>query len=263
MTDLGMTHSVESKDRTPCEASAAWLDDYVDGELDLARLVEVEAHLESCSVCRGDVEAMQDLLLKVEALSAEQTPPRDLWQGIAPRLKDRPAASEPRPEPVRPDMAQPSRKLGGWRFWAGQAVAACLFLLLGFGAAQWRPGNDLTSPLRLTDGAAAYTSMEGDSLSGTVSPAGLAQGSPSFLVAEAEFLRAKEALLMSALQRREAMSPESLELLYRNLQVIDAATVDLRYALSQDPANPRLEGWVLDNYRRELSLLKRLTSQDA
>lgn len=262
MTELGMTRdSADATGGAPCDASSAWIDDYVDGELELARVVEVEAHLEVCAPCRRDVDAMQDLLQQVEALPSEQAPPRDVWHAIAPRLGERPAAPEKPSTMSGPRSTGSSWTPDGWRFWAGQAVAAGLFLLLGFGAAQFGSEADPNSP-RLIEGAPTYASVEGDASSGVL-PAGLAQGSPSFLVAEAEFLRAKEALLMSALQRREAMSPESLELLYRNLQVIDAATVELRHALSLDPANPRLEGWVLDNYRRELSLLKRLTSQDA
>lgn len=82
------------------------------------------------------------------------------------------------------------------------------------------------------------------------------------MLAEVELLRAKQALLMAFLQRREDVSPETFELLYRNLEVIDQATRDLMLALRRDPANPRLEVRVLDNYRRELSLLRRLTSRD-
>ena len=248
--------NLNSIDGTPCSASAAWLDDYVDGELELARVVEVEAHLETCAACRRDVDGLRSLLQRVETLPAERAPSRDLWQDIAPRLQQRPSVPQ-----ERPASRQSARTRDGWRFWAAQAVAAGLFLLLGFGAAQWMGNGVETSPLRLTEAGETYASL-GDGTSLDVRPAGLDGGSTSFLVAEAEYLRAKEALLLHVLQRRDAMSPETLELLYRNLQVIDAATVELRHALRQDPANPRLEGWVLDNYRRELSLLKRLTSQD-
>ncbi len=276
-----------------CSTYGPWLDDHVDGLLEAGRDAELTAHLTTCEPCRGDVAALRQLLRRVAELPTIVEPRRDLWQEIAPRLAAGTADSHPVvsesvvpesvvPETVVPESVVPESgpapavaapPVPSMIPWWAQAMAACLLIALGYSAALVlppsgfvaRPGDGSASP------AVAETSA-GERFSGPdlfVEPRALTATSPTatspsagFMLAEVELLRAKQALLMAFLQRREDVSPETFELLYRNLEVIDQATRDLMLALRRDPANPRLEVRVLDNYRRELSLLRRLTSRD-
>lgn len=247
----------------PCDALRPLLDDYVDGRLSEQLSGELDAHVEDCADCRGELDALVGLLDDLAGLPRQQMPERDLWQGIAPRLQPRMASEDAAADPPVTVARSPSR-------WWAQAIAAGLFTLLGFSAAHildWQRSGGADSEHRVSEGpgqiqALTSGSGEGDeAFDRSLVPADTRNA--DFLAAEAEFLRAKEALLMSAFQRRDVLSPATLEMLHRNLEVIDHATRELRAALEEDPANPRLEGKVLDNYRREISLLKRLTSLDA
>jgi anti-sigma factor RsiW len=39
-----------------CQVSRRWLDAYLDGELELGRQLDLEAHLTTCSACKSAVE---------------------------------------------------------------------------------------------------------------------------------------------------------------------------------------------------------------
>src|SRR4051794_6046004 len=48
-----------------CKDTRTWLHGYLDGELDLARTMEIEQHIESCAACaraRDSQQALQDSL---------------------------------------------------------------------------------------------------------------------------------------------------------------------------------------------------------
>ena len=57
---------------------------------------------------------------------------------------------------------------------------------------------------------------------------------------------------------RRAASPETREVVERNLRVIDEAIEELRQALAADPGNPQLENLLLAQHRTEIDLLQRL-----
>lgn len=255
--------SVDGSPAAGCPSYGPSLDDYVDGVLDADRQGEVEAHLQSCRPCRDEVDGLRRLLLRAAELPSTAQPRRDLWQDIAPRLKGRNFGQEtPYPE-VPKAPSQRSRTVVTAPWWA-QFMAACLLMLVGYSVALWYP------PSRGTEQGLAEKPEPGDGTevaSGKAAGrdlAALASSTPSFgfVAAEVELLRAKQSLLMVFMERQGEMPTETFELVRRNLEIIDQATRELHLALSQDPDNPRLEGRVLDNYRRELSLLRRLTGND-
>ena len=74
---------------------AEWLSAYYDGELDVTRREQVEAHLSVCAECRGalaDLKRLSDALsadpVREEALAGEAV----FWRNLRPQLPDRPAA---------------------------------------------------------------------------------------------------------------------------------------------------------------------------
>lgn len=96
------------------------LDDYVDGALGERERAAVEAHLAGCAACRAALAEVRGLVANAHALPQRIEPPRELWTGIAARIKER---------------RQPAGGSAWWRergFWAGvSAAAATLVLALG------------------------------------------------------------------------------------------------------------------------------------
>lgn len=72
-----------------CETARDRLEAYLEGTLDPAVREAVDRHLAACAACRADLAALERLRPAVAALPREIPPPRDLWQGIGPRLRPR------------------------------------------------------------------------------------------------------------------------------------------------------------------------------
>jgi anti-sigma factor RsiW len=96
-----------------------WLHGYFDGELDVVRAAEFEAHLEACSSCAQALAAQQQLRGALAAAQLYKAAPASLWSS------------------VRAGLARSSttRALPGPVLWRGLAAAAAL-ALVSFGL--WR-----------------------------------------------------------------------------------------------------------------------------
>ena len=211
---------------TDCRRVAPMLDDLADGRLTAAERLRIEAHLASCAGCREQLTSLEALLEQVDALPRSVPPGADLWPAISTRL-----------------TARPRRASVSWPSWLRQAAAAVVFMALGGVLSQlvapvWR------GPAPIADRAM----LESD----------LALAEAGLFLAEADLLRAKEALWAAVYNSRET-SPETREVVERNLAVIAAAIQELRAALEADPGNPQLEDLLLAQHRSEIGLLRRLT----
>ncbi len=145
-------------------------------------------------------------------------PGRDLWPEIEARL-----------------VARPRRAAG--RRWAVAARLAAAVALMVAGGALSQLLWPAAGPAEVA--AAAPTAAELE-------------------VAEGEYLRAKDALWLTAYGRRDDLSPATLRVVEKNLRIIDQAIRELRQALEEDPGNRRLEGLLYANHRRSIDLLRRL-----
>jgi hypothetical protein len=197
--------------------------------------------------CRnGD---LQRLLTRVAELPREIAPRRDLWAAVAERLVERPAAEPagrgPRRAPAEPWRAAPGRGARARR-WLVRAAAALVFMALGA----------LLAELARFHGEAPAGAARALPGTGRVAPA--SASASGFEEIEAEYLRAKEALWLMVYSRHEELSPVTLEIVRRNLLIVDDAIRDLREALEEDPGNRQLESSLLAQHRRSLHLLHRL-----
>jgi tetratricopeptide (TPR) repeat protein len=61
-------------------------------------------------------------------------------------------------------------------------------------------------------------------------------------------------------ERRNDLNPRTVEILERNLKLIDAAIAQARQALEQDPGNAYLNRHLVESRRRKLELLRRAAS---
>ncbi len=222
---------INHRDTMRCREAQAILDEWVDGRLPAASERRLREHLAGCEACRDEEAALRRLLEEAAALPRTVAPPADLWPQIAPRLRARRFAAF--------TLAGSGRT---WRSWLLQAVAAVVFM--GLGA--------VFSQLLVAPAGAPGESGE----SGTVRTA--AAPSAEFEVIEAEFLRAKEELWLSAYRGSRGLAPVTQKVVERNLHIIDEAIRELRLALETNPGDRQLESLLLANHRKEINLLQRL-----
>ena len=219
------------------------LDDLVDGVLSAADQRRVEAHLAVCEECAEQLASLRALLRQVDALPRSKTPASDLWSGIEPRLTRRTVA---RPGFTGVAEGATADSLRRWPGWLRQAAAALVFMALGGVLSQVLWPAVRSQPVAPSAGIASGDERVVDSRG------------VDFAVAEADFLRAKEALWSAVYTSREATSPATREVVERNLRVIAGAIRELRAALAADPGNQQLEGMLLAQHRTEIDLLRRL-----
>ena len=216
-----------------CRDIEALLDDLVDGRLTAADQQRVEAHLAECTACGDRLASLEGLLRQAAELPRQVAPASDLWPSIAPRLTERRAANVP------------AIAAGGWHWLARVAAALALMTLGGVLSQLLLPGwRGAESP------AVASEQVSGE--------ADVALAEARLALAEADLLRAKEALWSAVYSSHDVASPETREVVERNLAVIAAAIRELRAALEQDPGNHQLEGLLLAQHRSEIGLLQRL-----
>jgi len=73
---------------------------------------------------------------------------------------------------------------------------------------------------------------------------------------QADFDRASGELGRALALERHRLRPETVALLERNLEIIDAAIAESRAALARDPANAELRGLFAAAYRHKVELLR-------
>ncbi|HYO45666.1 MAG TPA: zf-HC2 domain-containing protein [Gemmatimonadota bacterium] len=192
------------------------LDGWVKETLGEEERAAVALHLETCEACRGEARGLETLLAAAAVLPREIMPPRDLWVGIDARL-DRPEAVAPRAARGRPASGLPR--------WA--LVAAALALVVVTAAV-----------------ASILTRRWDEAMALKLRPPG----------EEARFLAASQELLVGL--EDQDLSPETMAIVRRNLEVIDAAIAELRVALERDPGNAELTRMLLATYQQKIELLE-------
>lgn len=230
-----------------------WTDrfsDYLDGELSEAEQADVEAHLAACAGCRDVLEGLRGVVMGASELTEVQ-PPRALWAGIAS------AIGAPTPAPLRAGDAdvlvlpsargasgvapRPREAVGVGR--ARLAVAAAALVAASASLTWWAASAWTGAPVAPVD---AGTGAVAES---AVSPASVGTPPPAL----ASELATLEEVLQVA---RDALDPNTVRVLERNLGVIEQAIADSRQALQLDPGNAFLTEHLERMYRRKLTYLQ-------
>ncbi|MEM8962862.1 MAG: hypothetical protein AAGD38_15360 [Acidobacteriota bacterium] len=173
----------------------------------------------------------------IASLPSEVTPERDLWPEIEARL-------EPR---------ETTATVSWWRGETGhrvrQATAAMMFLALGAMLSQWFwPSGD-----HVEEEGERYETVSTRAV-GEIQPA----SSRTFSVLRADLVEATDALRADFATRREELSPVAVQVVERNLALIDEAILEIETVLDEEPGNAELELQLLAHHRRQLDLLQRL-----
>ena len=239
------------------------LSEYLDGELGRPEREELEQHLFACGECTRTLTELRKVVDRARALD-DRPPTEDLWPAIAARIglesrggtypaPDRwstageraPGDAENAHGKVRPLPRRFSFSL------PQLAAAAVMLMMISGGAvellrrgAPGTAGSDTPVPLARSVRPAA------DTTTGVRLVAGGSLGGSGYDAAVADLERALE-------QGRRRLRPETLEVLERNLETIDAAITDARRALAADPGDRYLTGHLASAMRRKLELLRR------
>lgn len=212
-----------------CDEVLCRIDDYVDGGLHRDERDSVARHLLGCPACREEERALRALVAGAAALPRELSPARELWPGIAERL--------------RPTLLAFPRRMPSFR--PLSLLAAAVLIALS-SALTWRIARRQDAPLTLRAGAPA----QGTLIAHTPA-AGL-------LEAETEYARATSELLQALEDRRESLAPETLVAVEQNMRAIDDALKSLREALQSDPGNQELTQLLAGTHRRKVEALRRV-----
>jgi hypothetical protein len=218
----------------PGEALSAYLDD----ELAPAARAAIETHLRDCAPCRGVVDDLRQLREQAAAWPAEATPSHDLWAGIAARLEPRPVATHARVLPWH------QRR---WSVGIVELAAAAALVAAVTAGLVWRgaPGS-VPAP---DSGPAPVLAQ--------VEPVGTPEGAiTSVSFADAQFDAAVADLEQVLREQRDSLNPRTVQVLERNLQIIDEAIREARAALETDPANALLTAHLAGARQRKLNLLR-------
>ena len=109
-----------------CELTHRYVPGYLDGELDLIRAIEMEAHLKECPACAQELESLKALRAALQRSSLAYAAPAVLRERIASSLRESSGA----------DVAERKIKWPSFNVWQ-LAGAFALLALISIGGLQW------------------------------------------------------------------------------------------------------------------------------
>lgn len=164
------------------------------------------------------------LAREVRNLDREMQPSRDLWAGIERRIEAHP----------QPKKAEP---VAWMRYGMAASVLmafSALVLTIADVTGTLDPQNSVVFQ---TDGAATLDTLQ------------------------VEYQRTRDPLVDRFTDTNRNLAPETLEELYRNIEIMAQARRDIEDQVRKDPTNPRLVELLMRVHEQELELLKQDFSQ--
>ncbi|HET8625065.1 MAG TPA: anti-sigma factor [Gemmatimonadales bacterium] len=217
----------------------AWTDrlsEYLDGELSPDERSALERHLAVCPSCTTTLAELTRVVMRARSLPAPQ-PPGELWDGIANRI------AADRVTPLRPTARARHRRR--WAFGWPELAAAAVTIALGSGGAAWWAATRLAPPA-----APPAAGIDPPSITAV---GGLGAAAPRYDAAVADLQRVLTA-------GRGTLDSSTVQVLERNLALIDRAIADAQRALVADPGNAYLNAHLARTMRQKLDLLRHAAS---
>jgi hypothetical protein len=225
-----------------CELARERLNELVDGDLDRAARVELDAHLATCAACTALAEDLEVVRRASRSLPTLD-PPERVWSAIARQLPAQrlgPAPGRSR-EWVKVTLAIAAVLLA--------AVAITLLVRRGRGETQ-------------VAGSAAPAAETQASAQASASPAAQGADSADLKSLQSELQQA-ESHYENAIQKlealakdRRALNPQDAAILQKNLLLIDSAIGESRAALKAQPANDMAQESLFEAFRSKIALLQ-------
>jgi hypothetical protein len=216
-----------------CQDSQEKLNDYIDDFLPDDLRDELAAHLEQCPKCREDLEHLQTLVKRTQALPTSIMPEHDLWPVIEDRMTK---------EETSPAFLNRLRTRTVWSM--RNLAAAAIILVMVFSATlitiSIRDKHDSRLPA-LSDKSSA------------IAPVSMIQA--DYSSAEAEYIRATQKLQEVLDSRRQDLSPQTCQVMDRNIKIINEAIAEIKRALGNDPGNRQLNTLLMASYQNRIELM--------
>ena len=220
------------------------LSEYLDNELTAADRARANAHLRICPACAAMLDELTAVTARAHAL-ADSAPANDLWPAIAAAI-----GSDISPLSPRREQANGRRRFS---FSVPQLAAAALVLVTLSGGIVWTLGVPRASAVAVSPVSPTHPATAGGSLhqTGFTTPRPTAEQSYDAAVADLE--RVVEA-------GRGRLDEKTLQVVRKNLAVIDTAVAQARRAVEQDPANSYLNSYLAHTMRRKIDLLRQVAT---
>lgn len=214
------------------------LSEYLDGDLEEGERTALEAHLEGCADCSAAVEELRAVVSRARQLP-ELSPERDLWPEIEGRLTPRETVPTPRADtPLIIPLVDRRRVT----MTVPQLIAAGIALILFSAGGVWMSlaGTGPSGP------AGTTIATEPAAAAPVATP----------ITFTAAYENAIAELQAEYLARRTELDPETIQVVERNLDIIDQAIQEARRALEDDPSSGFLNEHLAEAMRRKVDLLR-------
>lgn len=189
-------------------------------------------HLDTCTTCQVELQSIRGLRAQLAALPRADEARPETWTRIAARI------GAPRADVV--PLAPRDRHTARWVALAAGIVLATTAVVRIATTLETR--TDASSRIAMVDAPVAPV----DAL------AAFERSRASYEAAAEELMRTLEA-------RRGELRPETLEVVEKNLAVIDGAIEEIRRALAADPTSAELAFLLTSTWETKLGLLRRAT----
>ncbi len=216
------------------------LSEYIDGELVGEDLEAMEAHILECGECAATVDELRAVVTAAGTLP-DCIPERDLWPGIEQRLTPRGALRHREQPGVVPLESRRRRVV----FTLPQLAAAVLAVALLSASGVW---------------AALRTAVPAPATGAVAAAPGTGAAAATPVSFTTAYDRAVTELEAEFQRRRTELDPETIIVVERNLQIIDAAIAEARGALQADPSSAFLNEHLAETMRRKMDLLRQAAS---
>ena len=221
---------------TPTTDHLTWeeLNDLVDNVLAPDEAERARAHLGSCAPCRNRLTELEVTLAEVAGTAREIPPPPEAWAAVRTEIESRKVVTLA----GRPGHAGSVSRLANRRRWGLVAAAAVLVA-----------ASSIVTAL-VMDRRQAPSAIAVDTADAVAIPVAVVNAERSYLASVQELGAALEAA-------RPHLSAQTIEIVERNLALIDSAIAESRAALLRDPGNRVLLDVLAGTYRQKLELLRR------
>jgi hypothetical protein len=193
-----------------------------------------------------DEDMLRDLQRRTAELPREIAPPEDAWDRIKAQIDMESKVSL---------MSPGSRERA---FWQRPALLAAAALLLVAGSSLVTAlviGRRMVANSGRAVAGAEAPREEAISRSSSTGPATLAE----FTAIENDYIGTANRLSAALENGETQLSPETIAKLRESLRVIDAAILEARRALAEDPSNKALIEMLSTSYSQKVDLLRRTT----
>ena len=227
------------------------LSEYLDDELAASDRAAIDEHLHVCDACAEELDSLRRIVAHAATVAEhDPAPVRDLWTGILGRIEGRVtrmADSATRRADSAPKRVAVPRRVS---FSIAQLAAAAVFLIAVSATGAWILRGRAPAAL-----PPATTVIQAE-----VEPTAASADARLVNFADAQYDAAVSDLELALQERRNDLNPRTVEILERNLTLIDAAIAQARQALEEDPGNTYLNRHLVESRRRKLDLLRRATA---